>query len=205
MTPPLLDPGFKVATEDITRRTLHRIYWSGRDPLEASVGGANRYDCRAGLAPAQQFGVLYFAFDLETCWMETVVRANMVRPAGAPIGIPKGKLTGRWACEVEASDTITLARFADEPLIHLGDCASNIMGDSYARTSLWAELLHAHRSPSVDGIYFRSRFKSEQFCVALFDRAVISKGLKVHNERNVDPSSCAETASIARRYGIVPI
>jgi hypothetical protein len=205
MTLPILDAGFKVATEDITRRTLHRIYWHGRDPLEASVAGPNRYDCRQGLDAAQRFGVLYFAFDLETCWMETVVRANMIRPAGAPIGIPRAKLAGRWACEVEAAQSITLARFADEPLIHLGDCASNIMGDSYARTTVWSELLHAHLNPAVDGIYFRSRFKSEQFCVALFDRAAASKGLKVHNQRNVDPAICAETASIARRYGIVPI
>lgn len=82
MTAPVLDPSFRLSTEDLTRRTMHRIYWRGNDPLAASVAGNNRYDCSPTLAIAARYGVLYFAFDLETCWMETVVRANMVRPAG---------------------------------------------------------------------------------------------------------------------------
>lgn len=204
MTAPVLDPSFRLSTEDLTRRTMHRIYWRGNDPLAASVAGNNRYDCSPTLAIAARYGVLYFAFDLETCWMETVVRANMVRPAGTDIGIPRHKMTDRWACEVVATQTVTLARFADEPLIDLGDCASNIMGDGYDRTSEWSQLLQAHANPLVDGIHYRSRFKTDQFCVALFERAIAARHLGVHNARSVDPATSAEAQSIMRRFHVIP-
>jgi hypothetical protein len=137
--------------------------------------------------------------------METVVRANMVRRAGAKIPIPKNKVIGRWACEVVSTKSIVLATFADEPLIHLGECASNIMADSYLRTSEWSGLLHAHANPVVDGICYRSRFKSDQFCVALFDRAIASKGLRAQQWRDVSPSVSPEVSSLMRRYRVVPI
>jgi hypothetical protein len=204
MSQPELDPAFVVTTGGIHRKVLHRIYWRGQDPLSPSVARVNRYDCDPSLPLPSQFGILYLAFDLETCWMETIVRSNMVRPAGASIGVPLAKMTDRWACEVSVSEQLRLAEFSDEPLIHLGDCASNIMGDSYDRTSRWSQLLYAHANPAVDGIHYRSRFKSEQFCIALFDRAIASRGLVVHNERSIDPASSAEAQSILRKYNVVP-
>ena len=202
---PALAPGFELATERLTRTTLHRVYWAGQDPLAASIGRNNRYDCPSRLAAAKQFGVLYLAYDLPTCWMETIVRANMVRAAGTDIQIPRAKMTNRWACEITATDSLVLAQFADEPLIDLGECASNIMGDSYARTRRWSQLLHAHKNPAVDGIRYRSRFNSGQFCIALFDRAVAPRGLAVANKRSIDPASSHEAQSVMRRYNIVPI
>jgi hypothetical protein len=199
---PSLPKRFRLSTQDSTRSPLHRIYWPNKKPLEPSIAGGNRYDCTSKTNP---FGVLYLAFDLDTCWMETVVRANMVRRAGAKIAIPKKKVIGRWACEVVARDSIVLATFADEPLIHLGECVSNIMADSYLRTSEWSRLLHSHSHPVVDGIYYRSRFKSDQFCVALFDRAITSKGLRVRQRRDVSPSVSPEVSSLMRRYRVVPI
>lgn len=202
--PPQLDPSFQLAVENLTRTTMHRIYWWGQNPLKPSVAGNNRYDCPSGLAPADEFGVLYLGYDLATCWMETIVRANMVRPAGTDILIPVAKMTDRWACEITANEPLVLAQFSDEPLIDLGECASNIMGDTYLRTHRWSQLLHAHRLPEVDGIRFRSRFNSAQFCIALFDRAIKPRGLKTANSRSIDPATSHEAQSIMRRYRVVP-
>ena len=202
---PDLGPGFRLETETLTRRRLHRIYWQGRDPLEPSFARNNRYDCPVGTATGARFGVLYLGFDLDTCWMETVVRHNVVRPAGTDIPIPIQHMTDRWACEVTASEPLVLARFADAALVHLGECVSNIMGDGYLRTQAWAALLHAHAHPQVDGLLYRSRFMSDQFCVALFDRAIGMRGLGVRHARSINPATSAEAQAILRHYRVVPI
>lgn len=203
--PPLLDPGFKLAIETATRQTFHRVYWARQDPLKPSVAADNRYDCPSILPVGAQFGVLYLGYDLSTCWMETIVRHNMIRPAGTDIAIPRAKMTDRWACEISLRDPLTLAQFADEPLIDLGDCASNVMEDSTLRTRAWSALLHAHANPAVDGLRYRSRFKTSHFCVALFDRAISSRGLAITNARSIDPATSSEAQSIMRRYRVVPI
>ena len=148
---------------------------------------------------------LYLGYDLSTCWMETVVRTNMVRPADSDIQIPVADMTNRWACEITTKSSLVLAQFSDEPLIDLGDCASNIMGDSYLRTKRWSQLVHAHKNPVVDGIRYRSRFNSGQFCIALFDRAVTQQGLTVASRRGIDPVASLEVQSIMRRFNVVPI
>lgn len=99
---------------------------------------------------------------------------------------------------------MVLANFADEPLIDLGDCASSIMRDSYLRTREWSALLHAHANPNVDGLRYRSRFRSGEFCIALFERAIVARGLTFTNARSVDPATSAEAQSIMRRYTVVP-
>ena len=149
--------------------------------------------------------MLYLGFDIQTCWMETVVRQNMVRPAGAPIQVPIGEMKDRWACEVTVAKPLTLAFFADDSLIHLGDCASNIMGDSYRRTKRWSHLLHAHANPEVDGLLYRSRFRSSDLCIALFERAISSKGLAASNNRSINPTTSKEIQAIMRWYRVVPV
>lgn len=202
---PILDPAFSLALETVPRETFHRVYWSSQDPLGPSTAGNNRYDCPSSLPATDQFGVLYLGYDLPTCWMETVVRENMIRPAGTAIQVPQARMADRWACEISSRDALVLAHFADEPLIDLGDSASNIMGDSYLRTKLWSALLHAHTNPLVDGLRYRSRFRSGQFCIALFERAITLRGLMVANSRSINPATSQETQSIMRRYNVVPI
>lgn len=202
---PVLDPAFSPAFETIPRETFHRVYWSRQDPLTSSVASNNRYDCPPSLSATDRFGVLYLGYDLPTCWMETVVRQNMIRPAGTVIQVARVKVTDRWACEISSRDALVLAQSADEPLIDLGDSASNIMGDSYLRTQLWSTLLHAHANPHVDGLRYRSRFRSGQFCIALFERAIALRGLTVANRRSIDPATSSEAQSIMRRYNVVPI
>lgn len=79
---PELDPGFELAIGYLPRVTMHRVYWSGQDPLASSIARSNRYDGPPRLAASRQFGVLYLGYDLSTCWMEAVVRINMVRRCG---------------------------------------------------------------------------------------------------------------------------
>lgn len=202
---PALGASFRLDIDVITRAVLHRVFWQGQNPLQPSVTGSNRYDCPViPVRTVDAFGVLYLGLDLETCWMETVVRANVVRPAGTDIAIPMAKMADRWACEVTASEPLVLARFADTALVHLGESASNIMADSYLRTQAWARLLHAHALSQVDGLLYRSRFMSDRFCIALFDRAIEARGLRVHHQRRLHPATSAEAQSIMRRYNVVP-
>lgn len=186
------------------RERFHRVYWKGRDPLDPSVAGMNRYDCTPALPPVQQFGVLYLAMDLETCWLEAVVRDSVVRPAGDPIEIPAKKMTDRWACEMLLEAEVTVANFSDRSLVDLGETASNVMADSYVRTQRWSELLYAHNLSQVDGIRYRSRFKTSEFCIALFNRGITKAKLKVQNPRSIDPATSAEIQSVMSRYGVVP-
>ncbi|MDM0032844.1 RES domain-containing protein [Variovorax sp. J22P271] len=113
-SPPSLPSPFQVDVVTVTRARLHRVYWNGKDPLDPAVKGNNRYDCPAHVPAANEFGVLYLGYEAETCWLETVVRDAVVRPAGAPIPIKASKMTARWACEVLVQGTLTLATFRDE-------------------------------------------------------------------------------------------
>ena len=186
------------------RQRFHRVYWKGRDPLDYSVASNNRYDCTPALPPAQQFGVLYLGMDLETCWLEAVVRNSVVRSAGDPIEIPAKKMTDRWACEMLLEGQVTVATFSDRSLAHLGETASNAMAESYVRTQRWSDLLYTHNLPQVDGIRYRSRFETSQFCIALFDRGITKAKLKVQNPRSIDPATSAEIQSLMTLYGVVP-
>lgn len=203
-TPPVLPGTFVLDTFTMSRERLHRVYWKGQDPLAPARDGKNRYDCPPVVPKPGRFGVLYLAYELETCWLETVVRNAIVRPAGDPIRIPATGMTDRWACEVHVAGRLTIARFADKSLIDLGDSASNIMGDGYLRTQTWAELLHAHANPEVDGIEYRSRFKSGELCIALFDRGIAGGKLTLANERSIDPATSREIQSVMTRFNVLP-
>jgi hypothetical protein len=202
---PSLPSNFRLETFTLPRERFHRVYWRGRDPLQSSVAGRNRYDCTPGLPIGQQFGLLYLGMDLETCWLEAVVRDSVVRPAGDPIEIPAKKMTDRWACEMHLEGEVTVANFADRSLVDLGETASNVMADSYVRTQQWSELLHAHNTPQVDGIQYRSRFKTSEFCIALFDRGIKKAKLKVHNARSIEPATSPEIQSVMNRYKVIPV
>ena len=130
-TLPGLPGTFALDTFTLSRGILHRIYWKGQDPLLPATDGKNRYDCPLIVPKANRFGVLYLGYQFETCWMETVVRESIIRPAGDPLRIRADNMTDRWACEVQVAGTLTIANFADEALLDLGESASNIMGDGY--------------------------------------------------------------------------
>ena len=204
-SPPSLPSPFQVDVVTVTRARLHRVYWKGNNPLDPAVKGNNRYDCPAHVPAANEFGVLYLGYEAETCWLETVVRDAVVRPAGAPIPIKASKMTARWACEVHVQGTLTLATFRDEYLLDLGESASNIMGDQYLRTREWSRLLHEHRTPQLDGLQYRSRFKSNELCIALFGRGVTNGKLSVANARSIDPASSSEIQAILKRFNVVPV
>lgn len=201
---PTLPSTFVLETFTAPRERLHRIYWKGQDPLDPATDARNRYDCPDIVPKSNRFGVLYLAYELETCWLETVVRNAIVRPAGDPIRIPAAKMTDRWACEVHVAGTLTIAKFADESLVDLGESASNIMGESYVRTQTWSNLLNAHANPEVDGLRFRSRFKSGEFCIALFDRAIAKGNMTLANQRSIDPAKSLEMQSTVKRFNVIP-
>jgi hypothetical protein len=187
----------------ISRALFHRVYWKGNDPLTPPAGGTNRYDCTPKASPP--FRVLYLGFDLETCWLEAVIRHSIVRPAGDPIEVPIARMTNRWACQMQLQGEIILAEFADTSLVDLGDTASNLMADSYIRTQRWSELVYAHTLPQVDGLKYRSRFKTSEFCIALFDRGIAKANLSVQHARSINPATSGEIQALMGRHQVVPI
>ncbi len=203
--PPALPATFALEVFTLPRARLHRVYWDGQDPLAPARKATNRYDCPASIPETNRYGVLYLGYEFETCWLEAVVRDSVVRPAGNPITVPRTQMQPRWACEVHVASQLTLAKFADESLLDLGDSASNIMGDRYLRTHAWSRLLHAHSNPAVDGVHYRSRFKSNEFCIALFDRGISKGNLSVSNNRSIDPETSSEMQSLCRRFNVLPL
>lgn len=138
---------------------LHRVYWNTQLPLACATDAINRYDCPGIVPKHNRFGVLCLAYEFETCWLETVVRNALVRPAGDPIRMPAAKMTNRWACEVHVAVTLTIAKSADESLVDLGESASNIMGEGYLRTQTWSNLLHTHANDPATSLEMQSTIK----------------------------------------------
>lgn len=183
---------------------IYRVYSKKRPkPLEFSTCRRNRYDCPEH--KPMSFGVIYAAYNIETCWMETVVRGNMVRPAGEKILIPEADIINRGLCEIYIKSRLKIAHFFDEKLIHLGESASNIMAEEYERTREWAYILYAHKNPEIDGFQYRSRFSSGEMCLVIFDRAFFNDKLALINTKDLDPSICEETQEIIEKYNISPI
>ena len=111
-------------------------------------------------------------------------------------------MAARKACKVTFRQPLKLARVLDQSLVHLGDSASNVMGDSYHRTQAWSTLLHAHNKPQVDGILYRSRFDSGKLCVALFERALTARSAAYARNRSIDPRFSLESQAFMHRWNI---
>lgn len=201
---PALPSSFELPTKILKSPVLHRVYWEGVDALAPSVGTmGNRYDCLP--PPAPQFGVLYTAETLEACWLETVLRKRLVRPAGKAIKLNTKDVAARMACEIHVTGDLRVVDFTDFGLLSLGEIASNTMSDDYERTHIWAQLLHAHSLPEVSAIRYRSRIKNNVFCLAIFDRAFTrSSGLSfsVKRQRSMDPTRSVEALRILNRYNV---
>lgn len=123
-------------------------------------------------APADEYGVMYAAFDLLTCVGETLLRAEADAAKRPPLF--ESDLTGR-----------VVARFAPANrsfrLVDLtGVCYPlgldmRISTDlDYSRTQAWSKALHDHPD-APDGLLFQSRQNTLGRNVALFER-VLSAG-----------------------------
>jgi hypothetical protein len=125
-------------------------------------------------APDASFGVFYAAFDLETAFAESVVRARAhALPAGEPLLIDYVTLASRHVVTLAVSSPARSLRLAQ--LYGAGLSAARTDNriatvDDYGTTQRWAKAFHAHPE-NIDGIIYMSRYVGNRRSVVLFDRA----------------------------------
>jgi hypothetical protein len=146
-------------------------------PLYYGTAGKNRFDCPTSAVPT--FGVAYAAFDLPTCFAETVVRDRNRKPlvrAGIAVD-EKIEVQTRHVATLTASTRLHLADMTDVALFSVGAEAGEFNSEDYANTTqLWARQLH-DRPEEVDGLLYRSRFLNGRQAVAIFERGGARVGL----------------------------
>jgi len=161
---------FTLVTTEVAPASLLRLasaqHLAG-DPFRRSA--LYRFD-----APDESFGVLYAAFDLETAFVESIVRARArTLPAGEPLLIDYATLASRQVVTLAASSparSLHLAQLYGAGLSAARTDNQISTVDDYGTTQRWAKALHAHPEKS-DGIAYMSRYLGSHRSVVLFDRA----------------------------------
>ncbi|WP_169531210.1 RES family NAD+ phosphorylase [Azotobacter chroococcum] len=127
----------------------------------------NRFDC-----PSKSFGVMYAAYDLATCFVETITRENNRNPLyqrGIAVSDTKDIQT-RCVVKLNGSRQLKLVDMTDITLYRLGAEAGEFNSLDYcATTQQWSSAIF-QRPEDVDGIYYRSRFLNDRMAVAIFER-----------------------------------
>ena len=125
-------------------------------------------------APDESFGVLYAAFDLETAFVEAIVRDKAhPLPAGEHLFIEYETLASRYVATLSRSSSGGALRLAQLYGAGLSAAKSDnrlATVDDYATTQQWAKAFHAHPA-NIDGIVYMSRYLGNRRSVVLFDRA----------------------------------
>ena len=125
-------------------------------------------------APDESFGVFYAAFDLETAFVESIVRAKAhPLPAGEPLIIDYTTLASRHVVTLAAGSPALSLHLAElyGPGLSAAKTDNRIATvDDYGTTQRWAKAFHAHPE-KIDGIVYMSRYLGNRRSVVLFDRA----------------------------------
>jgi hypothetical protein len=154
----------KIAPASLLRLTSRGHHLA--DPFRRSA--RYRFD-----APDESFGVLYAAFDLETAFVESLVRDQAHRlPAGEPLFIDYATLVSRQVVTLAARSLARSLRLAQlyEAGLSAAKTDNRISSvDDYGTTQQWAKAFHAHPQ-AFDGIVYMSRYLGNHRSVVLFDR-----------------------------------
>lgn len=136
-------------------------------PVYYSVNARNRFD-----SPNKSFGVMYAAFDLTTCFAETITREKNRHPLNARgLAVSQaGDIAPRWVANLQALRPLKLVDATDVGLYNMGAEAGEFNSVHYALTTQpWAMELF-NRPELADGILYRSRFLNDRKAVAIFER-----------------------------------
>ena len=124
--------------------------------------------------PDDSFGVFYAAFDLETAFVESIVRARAhPLPAGEPLLIDYLTLASRHVVTLAASSparSLHLAQLYEAGLAAAKTDNRIASVDDYPTTQQWSKAFHDHPQ-NFDGIVYMSRYLGNHRSVVLFDRA----------------------------------
>jgi hypothetical protein len=135
----------------------HDAIWFGPAPGSPP---RNRFD-----APSGEYRVFYAGESIEAAFVETVVR----RP-GWPRVVRRSFLEERRSTVVSVIRDLTLVQFHGVGLSLLGLDGEAAHRHPYTECQRVAVELWNHPA-RVDGIQYRSRWNTDLFCYALFDRA----------------------------------
>ena len=118
--------------------------------------------------------MLYAAFDLETAFVESIVRDKAhPLPAGEHLFIDYETLASRYIATLSRSSSggaLRLAQLYGAGLSAVKTDNRLATVDDYATTQQWAKAFHAHPA-NIDGIVYMSRYLGNHRSVVLFDRA----------------------------------
>jgi hypothetical protein len=165
--PPAHLHALRLLIVEVEPRLLLRIAWRDLKSHAAfQRESRNRFD-----APDGSFGTLYAAFDLETAFVEAVLRERPAHIKTSRIPLDFAELDARVVVNFPARSPrqLRLVQLYDEGLVaaHIDNRISTI--DDYPITQRWAKAFHDHPS-RADGILYLSRFLGARRSVALFDR-----------------------------------
>jgi hypothetical protein len=148
-------------------------------PITYGTAAKNRFDCPIAASGGTLFGVTYAAFDLATCFAETITREANCKPLfrGAIAVSESADILPRFVATLRGTLQMRLADATDVGLYGLGAEAGEFNSVDYAKhTQPWALELFK-RSEVVDGLLYRSRFLNGRLAVAIFDRGGANVGL----------------------------
>jgi hypothetical protein len=165
--PPAHLHALRLLIVEVEPRMLIRIAWRASESHAAfRRESRSRFD-----APDGTFGTLYAAFDLETAFVEAVLRERPADLKTSRIPLDFAEIDARVVVNfpAESPRPLRLVQLYDEGLVaaHIDNRISTI--DDYSITQHWATAFHDHPT-QADGILYLSRFLGTRRSVALFDR-----------------------------------
>lgn len=186
---------FDLIVEPIHPDSLLRLATSDPDShLQFRRNAWFRFD-----SPDGGFGVLYAAFNLETAFVEAILRDKPVTGRrGNSIPIAYSELVRRRVITFESGSSkiaLRLIRLTGDGLAAAGVDNRISSIDDYDLTRKWAKALHDH-PVKADGILYVSRYSGTGLSVALFDRC--DKKLQVATETPL--LSHPDFADVADRF-----
>lgn len=143
-------------------------------------------------APNGEYRIGYFGKTPEIAFAEALVRG------AAPPLVSRSVVETRLLSGARLSRELRLVSLHGPGLVALGLGAEIVHGHPYDRCRVIALALWGHRD-GPDGVQYRSRWDTDGFCVALFDRAAAAVDTVTAPLRLRDP---AVARPLLRYYGV---
>jgi hypothetical protein len=159
---------FEIAPEGVFVRIFEGRH---RDPLGSRRPAAYRFGCPPGLPEDRQFGVVYLAEDLETAFLEAVVRERYVGVPGELV-LALDEIRSKEVALVATRGPLRLLDLTGTSYVRLRLPRAALEGNDHLPSQTISAALHAHPE-APDGILYPSRFGGGRTSnIAVYDRAV---------------------------------
>lgn len=177
---PILLPGDPPLVDLAVTQVLWRVHPLVFGPLWFGPGQGNpplhRFD-----APAGEFGTCYFGSTLGLAILESLVRGQRV-----PV-VPRAALRLRGVSTVSLSEPLKMLQLEGKGLSSFGLSAHEVSGNDYGECQDFARRVYEQHE-NVDGLQYRSRWDTSEFCWAVFDRAEAKLGAVLGTQPLDDPA-----------------